>query len=90
MGKPPHCEMTLRAAMPDGSTPPDLTLPVTITGVKEPIILERKANAAIVFVHESNQELGKIYFAGSSIYGLYSLQIRIIVPCICVKHFITN
>ena len=47
--------------MPDGSTPPDLTLPVTITGVKEPIILERKANAAIVFVHESNQELGKIY-----------------------------
>ena len=66
--------------MPDGSTPPNLTLSVTITGVKEPIILERKANAAIVFVHESNQELGNIYFADSSIYGLYLLQSHMIVP----------
>ena len=32
--KPPYCEMTLRAT--DGSTPPDLTLPVTLTGVKQP------------------------------------------------------
>ena len=30
-GEPPYCEMTLRAA--DGSTPPDFTLPVTLTGV---------------------------------------------------------
>ena len=54
--------MTIKPAMPDGSTPPDLTLPVTITGVKNSptITLERKAKAAIVFVHESNQELGKI------------------------------
>ena len=43
VGKPPHCEMTLRAA--DGSTPPVLTLPVTLTGVKQPttITLERVA-----------------------------------------------
>ena len=42
-GEPPYCEMTLRAA--DGSTPPDLTLPVTLTGVKQPttITLERAA-----------------------------------------------
>ena len=41
--KPPYCEMTLRAA--DGSTPPDLILPVTLTGVKQPttITLERVA-----------------------------------------------
>ena len=45
VGKPPYCEMTLRAAaMSDGSTP-DLTLPVTLTGVKQPttITLERAA-----------------------------------------------
>ena len=42
-GEPPYCEMTLRAT--DDSTPPDLTLPVTLTGVKQPttIILEREA-----------------------------------------------
>ena len=42
VGKPPYCEMTLRAA--SDSTPPDLTLPVTLTGVKQPttIILERE------------------------------------------------
>ena len=45
LGKPPYCEMTFRAAMSDGSTPPDLTLPVTLTGVKRPttITLERVA-----------------------------------------------
>ena len=58
MSKPPHCEMTVRAAMPDGSIPPDLTLPVTITGVKEPIILERKAKEDMFA--QSNQELGKL------------------------------
>ena len=43
VGKPPYCEMTLRAA--DGSTPPDLTLPVILSGVKQPttITLERVA-----------------------------------------------
>ena len=43
VNKPPYCEMTLRAT--DGSTPPDLTLPVTLTGVKQPttITLEREA-----------------------------------------------
>ena len=41
VGKPPYCEMTLRAA--DDSTPPDLTVPVTLTGLKQPttITLER-------------------------------------------------
>ena len=45
VGKPPYYEMTLRADLPDGSTPPDLTLPVTLTGVKQPttILLEREA-----------------------------------------------
>ena len=43
VGKPPYCEMILRAT--DGSTPPDLTLPVTLTGVRQPttITLERAA-----------------------------------------------
>ena len=40
----PYCEMTLRADA-DGSTPPDLAVPVTLTGVKTPttIMLEREA-----------------------------------------------
>ena len=44
VGKPPYCEMTLRADA-DGSTPPDLAVPVTLTGVKTPttIMLEREA-----------------------------------------------
>ena len=44
-GYPPYCEMTLRAATDDDTTPPDLTLPVTLTGVEQPttIILERVA-----------------------------------------------
>ena len=43
-GFPPYCEMTVRAA--DGSTPPDLTLPVTFIGVKQPttITLEKVAD----------------------------------------------
>ena len=58
MGKPPYCEMTLRAA--DGSTPPDLTLPVTLTGVKQPttIILEREATADMFGKPE--EEVGKL------------------------------
>ena len=45
-GEPPRCEMTLRAA--DGSTPPNLTLPVTLTGVKPPttITMERVAETS--------------------------------------------
>ena len=45
VGKPPRFDLILKAAMPDGSTPPDLTLPVTLTGVKQPttITLEREA-----------------------------------------------
>ena len=44
-GYPPYCEMTLRAAADGDTTPPDLTLPVTLTGVRLPttIILERVA-----------------------------------------------
>ena len=58
VGKPPYCEMTLRAA--DGSTPPDLTLPVTLTGVKQQvtITLEREATADIYGKLE--QEEGKL------------------------------
>ena len=45
VGKPPRFDLILKAAMPDGTTPPDLTLPVTLTGVKQPttITLEREA-----------------------------------------------
>ena len=51
VGKPPYSEMTLRAA--DGSTPPDLTVPVTLTGVKQPttITLERVAETTDGVVH---------------------------------------
>ena len=46
VGEPPYCEMTLKAA--DGSTPNDLALPITLTGVKQPttITLERVAETA--------------------------------------------
>ena len=48
VGKPPYCEMMLKAAMPDNSTPPDLTLPVTLTGVKQPTTrLERVAETSL-------------------------------------------
>ena len=58
VGKPPYCEMTLRAA--DGSTPPDLTLPVTLIGVKQPttITLERMVTADMF--GNSEQEEGKL------------------------------
>ena len=57
VGKPPYCEMTLRAA--SDSTPPDLTLPVTLTGVKQPttIILEREhetGKLCIVFIADTH------------------------------------
>ena len=57
-GEPPYCEMTLRAA--DGSTPPDFTLPVTLTGVKQPttITLERVATADMF--GKSEQEVGML------------------------------
>ena len=47
-GEPPHSEMMLRAITNDGITPPDLTLPVNITGVKQrtTITLERVAETS--------------------------------------------
>ena len=66
VGKPPYCEMTLRADA-DGSTPPDLTLPVTLTGVKQSttIILERMAQQSYEDIWKesslsSEQETGKL------------------------------
>ena len=58
-GRPPYCEMTLRAA--DNSTPPDLTLPVILTGVKQPttIILERVAETGDGVVHPLHTPLDK-------------------------------
>ena len=44
-GEPPCIVMTLRAVS-DEATPPKLTLPVTLTGVREPnniIVIERTA-----------------------------------------------
>ena len=62
-GKPPYCEMTLRAA--DGSTPPDLTLPVTLTGVRQPttITLERVAETTDGVVRPPlNKSPSKCYY----------------------------
>ena len=58
VNKPPYCEMTLRAA-DHGSTPPDLTLPVTLNGVKRPttITLERVATADMFGKSEQEGEL---------------------------------
>ena len=58
-GEPPYCEMTLRAA--DGSTPPDLTLPVILTGVKQPttITLGREAKLSLDDIGIPNQQPGK-------------------------------
>ena len=69
VGKPPCSEMTLKANMSDGSTPPDLTLPVALTGVKQPttIILERVATAEIFGKLE--QEEGKLIMSND--YNLY-------------------
>ena len=57
-GYPPYCEMTLRATDSD-SIPPDLTLPVTLTGVRKPITitLERAAERPRSF---SKQETGNL------------------------------
>ena len=44
-GYPPYCEMILMRADDDGSTPPDLTLPVTLTGVEQPTTITLKRDA---------------------------------------------
>ena len=45
-GEPPCIVMTLGSAVPDETTPPKLTLPVILTGVREPnniLVIERTA-----------------------------------------------
>ena len=56
VSKPPHCEITLRAV--DGSTPPDLTLPVTLTGVKQPTIITLKRVAETSLTDILGEEKG--------------------------------
>ena len=50
-GEPPCIVMTLSSAVPDETTPPNkLTLPVTLTGVREPnniIVIERTAEGDV-------------------------------------------
>ena len=55
-GKPPYCEMTLRV-----SDACDFTLPVTLTGVKQPttITLERVAETTDGVVHPPATPLAK-------------------------------
>ena len=63
-GDPPYCEMTLKGAMPDGSTPPDLTLPINITGVKESTTITLKRDAQKSLEHilgNSEYVTGKHY-----------------------------
>ena len=45
---PPHCVITVRAT-DDGATPPDLNLPVTLTGLKHATIitLEKVADKSL-------------------------------------------
>ena len=77
-GDPPYCEMTLRAA--DGSTPPDLTLPVTLTGVRQTttITLKRPAQQPIDDILESSeQETGKQF--AITISGMQSVIIMIMI-----------
>ena len=49
-GEPPCIVITLKAVS-DESTPPDLSLPVTLTGVREPnniILIERTAESNVI------------------------------------------
>ena len=49
-GEPPCIVMLLRAVS-DETTPPDLSLPVTLTGVREPnniIVIERTAESNVI------------------------------------------
>ena len=64
-GEPPYCEMTLKGVMPDGTAPPDLTLPVTLTGVKEPttITLEREANKSLEEIFANSEQVTGRHYA---------------------------
>ena len=85
-GEPPYCEMTLRAAMSDGSTPPDLTLPVTLTGVKQPttITLEREAQKSLVddIFGLSEQETGKQFAISNNSLLRYKIVILVVMAVI--------
>ena len=61
-GYPPYCEMTLRAAADGDTTPLDLTLPVTLTGARQPttITLERVAERPAGIGPLYKQETGKL------------------------------
>ena len=56
-GKPPYCEMILRAVS-DSTPPPDLTVSLTLTGGRllEPITLERKAEHLLPSSPDSNNQ----------------------------------
>ena len=94
-GEPPYCEMTLRAdAMSDGSTPPDLTLPVTLTGVKQPttITLERVAQQSIsdILFGSFEQETGMQFAISDNIYnsciGCDDIEVTDMTrACVCLR-----
>ena len=56
--KPPFSEMVIIADDDDGGTPPDLTLPVTLTGVEQPTTITLKREAERLG-QLSKQESGK-------------------------------
>ena len=60
-GEPPCIVMTLRADS-DETTPPDLSLPVTLTGGKlsQPLKLERKADIPIGEYYISHLDTGHL------------------------------
>ena len=69
-GEPPCIVMSLRAVS-DETTPPDLTLPVTLTGVREPnntIVIERTAEGDVFEQSIS----GKLYHMASYHSALYA------------------
>ena len=58
-GEPPFCEIAVIANDDDGSTPPDLTLPVTLTGVEQPttITLKRDAERPVHVITQSGKNI---------------------------------
>ena len=92
VNKPPCCEMTVKAA--DGSTPPDLTLPVIFTGVKQPttITLEREAQQCITEESSlsSEQETGNCNLCNFRQKKQLLFDLHMIVPNTCAKCSITS
>ena len=65
-GEPPYCEMTLRAADPDDSSPPDLNVDAMIEGARKPNVIKLKKKAVRcvcqVFHHKEGINCWRVAF----------------------------